>query len=765
MSNPAWPLLRNSSREDISVVELSDSEDEAPGPAGELPAAYGGAEADDIAALLGAPEGFVAAKTIRSKNVAVSQVSVPQLKTEPESVFTRNGGTTSAPPWSSPVLGGGPHPPIFSQGASATAAAGAPSSAPPPPHDHVPRGFGAVFAPPKGKETLRNEFEGAKELPIMEEPPGGSSGSFAPGENLENLLNVFLDTLEHVVDGKGLHWGDRLFSVLSTNGWLTAEQKSGVVLRCLSLSEKFNRKQGGGVGVGGGHDEARERTGAGGEEEGPSGGGAGQAAGDRGTNNNSGPEFAKTVAGFGTMKIGVGAANFGSAAAMNVGRVEQHQQPSGNAPFSFWENKEVPKLQFDTDNPFAAPILKAAADGQHQPQQQQPQQHQQFLGATGFGSLDGAGVGPAAPVFANLNTLVSEGFPSPPGGAFGPPSKAEKSSPSSPEPPPAGTSSTLSLNERLAKRRREREVEGRGGAEGDSLQSAKRVKREPGTTASVDDAGPRHVSQADLEFERMLQQRQNVSSSQFNKEYKPAASQFIGKNPGTFPGTAGAPNGGASFPPAAKAAPKASQFQQQQQIPKTEQQASHQPQQSFFAAGAQQQSSFAAGAQQSSFAAGAQQQSSFAAGAQQSSFAAGAQQQGLGAAGAQLPRDPLAPQPFNPIPPQIPLTPDTRAKLNQAKNLLQSHFGFPAFRSMQEAAVSALLSGRDVLTVMPTGSGKSLCYQLPALMEKTNGKVCIVISPLKSLMKDQVDRLNRMGIPAASLSDCPDEKKLLESLM
>ena len=79
---------------------------------------------------------------------------------------------------------------------------------------------------------------------------------------------------------------------------------------------------------------------------------------------------------------------------------------------------------------------------------------------------------------------------------------------------------------------------------------------------------------------------------------------------------------------------------------------------------------------------------------------------------------------------------------------LRAHFGHDAFRPGQGEIVSAVLSGRDVLAVMPTGSGKSLCYQLPAMMLPGT---TIVVSPLISLMKDQVDELRRRRIAAAAL--------------
>src|SRR5688572_23145996 len=79
---------------------------------------------------------------------------------------------------------------------------------------------------------------------------------------------------------------------------------------------------------------------------------------------------------------------------------------------------------------------------------------------------------------------------------------------------------------------------------------------------------------------------------------------------------------------------------------------------------------------------------------------------------------------------------------------LHKHFGHRSFRPGQEPVISAVLSGRDVLAVMPTGSGKSLGYQLPAVVLPGT---TLVVSPLISLMKDQVDELNRRGIPSGAL--------------
>src|ERR1041384_3526725 len=92
---------------------------------------------------------------------------------------------------------------------------------------------------------------------------------------------------------------------------------------------------------------------------------------------------------------------------------------------------------------------------------------------------------------------------------------------------------------------------------------------------------------------------------------------------------------------------------------------------------------------------------------------------------------------------------DHAAELAEARQLLHSVFGFTAFRPGQADIIGTILSGRDVLAVMPTGSGKSLCYQLPALMRPG---LTIVVSPLIALMRNQVAQLRGYGVAAASLN-------------
>lgn len=87
--------------------------------------------------------------------------------------------------------------------------------------------------------------------------------------------------------------------------------------------------------------------------------------------------------------------------------------------------------------------------------------------------------------------------------------------------------------------------------------------------------------------------------------------------------------------------------------------------------------------------------------------------------------------------------------ITQARSVLAEHFGYRDFRPGQEAVVAAVLSGRDALAVMPTGAGKSVCYQVPAVVLPG---MTVVVSPLVSLMADQVRSLKEAGIRGAFLN-------------
>src|ERR1700679_47024 len=89
-------------------------------------------------------------------------------------------------------------------------------------------------------------------------------------------------------------------------------------------------------------------------------------------------------------------------------------------------------------------------------------------------------------------------------------------------------------------------------------------------------------------------------------------------------------------------------------------------------------------------------------------------------------------------------------------SLLQSTFGFESFRANQEAVCRAATDGRDVLLVMPTGAGKSLCYQLPAI---ARGGTALVISPLIALMDDQATKLTAAGLRVARIHSAPPRDK------
>jgi len=92
--------------------------------------------------------------------------------------------------------------------------------------------------------------------------------------------------------------------------------------------------------------------------------------------------------------------------------------------------------------------------------------------------------------------------------------------------------------------------------------------------------------------------------------------------------------------------------------------------------------------------------------------------------------------------------------------LLLKHWGFSSFRPLQEEIIQSVLDGKDTLALLPTGGGKSLCFQVPALAREG---ICLVVSPLIALMKDQVDNLKKRGIPAAAIHSGmhPDEIRIV----
>src|SRR5438093_5028157 len=102
------------------------------------------------------------------------------------------------------------------------------------------------------------------------------------------------------------------------------------------------------------------------------------------------------------------------------------------------------------------------------------------------------------------------------------------------------------------------------------------------------------------------------------------------------------------------------------------------------------------------------------------------------------------------------------SSVEQLQQIILEHWGYPTLRPFQEQAMKAVLDGRDSLVVLPTGGGKSLCYQAPAVLR---GDTTVVVSPLISLMKDQVDSLQACGVPAIQIdsTQTPTERSAYES--
>src|SRR5512141_298669 len=89
------------------------------------------------------------------------------------------------------------------------------------------------------------------------------------------------------------------------------------------------------------------------------------------------------------------------------------------------------------------------------------------------------------------------------------------------------------------------------------------------------------------------------------------------------------------------------------------------------------------------------------------------------------------------------------AHLSSPSSILKNTFGYETFRPLQQEVIENILARRDTLAIMPTGGGKSLCYQIPSML--LDG-LTVVVSPLISLMKDQVEQLRAVGVPAVFLN-------------
>ena len=95
--------------------------------------------------------------------------------------------------------------------------------------------------------------------------------------------------------------------------------------------------------------------------------------------------------------------------------------------------------------------------------------------------------------------------------------------------------------------------------------------------------------------------------------------------------------------------------------------------------------------------------------------------------------------------------------MNHPINILERYWKFTSFRPLQEEIINSVLEGEDTFALLPTGGGKSVCFQIPALVKEG---ICIVISPLVALMKDQVQALQNKGVKAMALTSGISYKEL-----
>ena len=99
--------------------------------------------------------------------------------------------------------------------------------------------------------------------------------------------------------------------------------------------------------------------------------------------------------------------------------------------------------------------------------------------------------------------------------------------------------------------------------------------------------------------------------------------------------------------------------------------------------------------------------------------------------------------------------------MTEPLSILKKYWNFLSFRPLQEEIITSVLAGKDTIALLPTGGGKSLCFQVPALI---NPGLCLVISPLIALMKDQTDNLRRKNITAFSLHAGLSRKDVINTL-